>query len=95
MLKCLGFVPGMASPHHIREPEREKALEDMLKMSDFQDVAFALDDNAAIVFKGSSFPAVSSKDNARVRLFRLVEQKIVQVNIDPKDGYHCLDDYSL
>lgn len=66
LLEGLGLVAGICSPHHMREPERNLQLPDLLRIQPDK-TAYALDDNAAIIVKDGEIRAVRSKQDARVR----------------------------
>jgi dipeptidase E len=64
LLNGLGFVKGLVSPHHIREPERIKRLPGLVKESG--SVGLGLDDNSALEIIDGEFRVISSKEGVSV-----------------------------
>lgn len=67
LLNGLGFVKGLVSPHHIREPERIQKLPALVKEAG--SVGLGLDDNSAIEIVDGQFRILSSKEGAVVTRF--------------------------
>lgn len=79
-IKGLGLMPLTLSPHHIREKKtRDLGLDNLIKKNG--GVALAVDDNAAIVFKGEDYKVISSKSRAGVNKVLMQKGKINKINI--------------
>lgn len=64
---CLGLVPGMYSPHAIREPDRVPSLERYL--ATHKAVAYSVDDCAALLVKDGDVTVLSSKRDRGATLY--------------------------
>ena len=69
LLKALGFVEGLFSSHHIREPQRNKQLTQILREVPGQK-AYAVDDNAAVIVRDGVVSVMSSKSGVGVSVYK-------------------------
>lgn len=75
LLEGLGFVSGLASPHHIREPKRSEILPELVKETGV--IGFGIDDNAAIEIIDGTYKVLSSKPNSVVTKVYLDESNTI------------------
>ncbi|HWS48643.1 MAG TPA: peptidase E [Candidatus Methanoperedens sp.] len=83
LLPTLGFVDGLFSPHHIREPYRNEQLPRIIKESG-QKSGFAVDDNAALIIIEGKAKVVTSVNTSGVKIFSVEDDKINKISI-PKN----------
>ena len=83
LLPALGLVPGLFSPHHVREPLRNEQLPTILKDSGLKS-AFAVDDRAALVIIDDKVRIVTADETRGVNLVSIENGKVNSVSI-PKD----------
>ena len=87
-VKGLEFVNLTLSPHHIREPHRDKGLESLMRTT--PGVAIALDDNCAIEIVGETYRLISSKEKAGAKRIYFARGKIHQESINVTSDYNPL-----
>lgn len=83
LLQALGFVEGLFSPHHIREPSRNEQLPTILQESGLKS-AFAVDDKSALVIIDGKIKVVTSDETRGVKLVSIEDGKVNRISI-PKD----------
>jgi dipeptidase E len=66
-VKGLGFIRGLACPHLIRESDRLPSFKKM--HNKYGGMGFAIDDYAAIVFRGNEVYSVASRPNSHTHLY--------------------------
>jgi dipeptidase E len=91
LINALGFVKGLLSPHHIREPGRIQKLPELMKESG--SVGLGLDDNSALEIIDGEYRILSSKEGSVVTKFFFDENNILQKEILlPGDEFKSYED---
>lgn len=83
LLPALGFVEGIFSPHHVREPFRNEQLPKIIQESGLKS-AFAVDDKAALKIIDGKVTVVASDETRGVKLVSVENGKVKSISI-PKD----------
>lgn len=83
LLPTLGFVEGLFSPHHIREPFRNEQLPRIVKESGLKS-GFAVDDKAALVIIDGKAKVITSDNASEVKIFSVENEKVNTTSI-PKN----------
>jgi dipeptidase E len=91
LLPALGFVKGLFSPHHIREPFRNDQLPQILKQAEGT-TAFAADDKSALVIIDGKAHVVNSSEASGIKAVSLKngEIKRTQIPINKEFKYEDL-----
>ncbi len=77
LIEGLGLVDGLFSPHHIREPEREEKLQEIMKGLPGVN-GYAVDDNAALVIDDEKVRVLCSRDGALVKRYQYDGEELEQ-----------------
>lgn len=86
LIRGLGLMNGIASPHHIREPNRINALKGFVKKKGM--TGFGIDDNAALEIVDNKFRVLTSKPDVGVVMVSLDSDGKLQANsLSPGDNY--------
>lgn len=80
LLPSLGFVPGLFSPHHLREPFRNEQLPRIIQESG-QKTGFAVDDQAALVIIDDLAQIVASDTTRGVKLVSVENEVVKSISI--------------
>jgi dipeptidase E len=78
LIQGLGFVKGLVSPHHIREPDRIAKIPDLIKES--RSVGLGIDDNCAIEIVDDKYRILASKEGCGITRFYFNENNILKTN---------------
>lgn len=92
-IKGLDFFNLTLSPHHIREPQRDKGL--IRLMQNTSGIAIALDDNCAIEIVGDNYKIISSRKRVGAKKIYYLKGKSYKNEIKETKNYSALSDLMI
>jgi len=90
LLPSLGFVPGLFSPHHLREPFRNEQLPRLIQESG-QKTGFAVDDQVALVIIDDMAQIIASDTTRGVKIVSVENDKIKSISIPQNQEFKYQD----
>lgn len=91
LLPALGFVNGLFSPHHIREPQRNEQLPRVLRQASGV-TAFAADDRAALVIIDGKARAINSGGTSHINKVMIKDNQVEKNTIPVDQEFHFNDE---